>query len=909
MSTNDLNGLFIKWYSLPEGHQAQEDFRFNQIAKDASNALQNCSDPDIANKIVIDIFNGFNIQSTPERNWIAEHLNKSEFDGFNQLFKVLDQYDPKIFEHKQTQNIQEQLRAQNVNNSISETSFIKTLSSNPTNYASNQFMWYIAQAILQSKKIQGDQIAPEVQQLLDILTLLAFGKASSIDQQAAEGGMQTSPFFENTGRYHRDSRSIMLEYLTGNVAFNCGLKFDQVHLVSSHFISEAIERQLGFCTKIQSQSHFESVVDNLLQLQANDPSFNASNGLIFLDISQISWNDNFDRDDFDAMIQSLTNVLNRKELTVGFDELFSIANRMIFFDYTKHNNQPMLLNFSLSGNDLANNAVSNSIENIMKHGFRISPDQTKAAMIKNNSLENILAGAGLSTVTLNTKGSKFPENVFNDIHDFLGSKAFKEFSELHKTPNAPPYLKVIPQTIASLIEGFKDQNIDQVFKDKNINDLLQASYYILKNAMGETILRKDDFASFSNNIELIQQIIQSILVITSPHDEKAFESAVSKKLTEGDNPVIPKELGSPKVHLKHAAMGGFSSILGATENQKQSTQINAACMADCYFELPIVLNQSSFYGNSSIDGASYRKFGDSTFDAKNFDPNKIPIDLFVCEFHHNLNAKPNYVYERENVKEYIKLIFKNGIAAEKMTVVIDNTIDLEVSDELRDLLYDPTIKSLIQDGRLNIVCLRSAQKYDMLGMDNYYGGIVTTINNGTDFLGFNERMDQKDDQLTGISYQGLTHLQKYGKTGNDDYKKSIMKNTQILYNGIPDKMIETESNSNLITVTQKNDPSTPFIRLTIKNHDLGLAFKEALAAFSKSENLLYTTRDSYGFMNMNKVEAIKPDALHIRLSPGLESFEDIQKYTKFFESIQNILETSNPNNIQDIIAKIKQTYP
>lgn len=908
---NSYPNLLSHWFN---SSNENFDSSFNAAAKSVSNSLNSCTDRLEAQKIIQETFKGFNFQGVAERKWLVEHLQRSEIDGLLLLWDAIIKYRPEISKFHEA------------NQSLDEFNLISTKT--PKNYAPSQSMSYLAQAILQSKKAHGDEIDFEVEQLLDVLTLLILGKATGIDQNAKDMGLQGSTFTVAPGRYHRESGNATLELLTKSFMKDCGLPINdlrnELYLVSTHLISETIERRYPYrCEaphKIKNYQEFEEYMNQLVK----NPTYKVQ----LIDISSLCENENFNKNEFEKIKSTLCNIMKRSLANSTITSHESFYNDIVFLNYTKYKEQNLLLTFvsdDANKYNSGNKMVGNFIKGIsVGGGYVISPDQAKSALIKVETLENILENKEISSVSLNTAGTKFPEDVFKDFNDFLNSKAFKEFSALSEAPNAPPYLKVIPKTVASLIEGFKNQNIDQVFKDKKINDLLQVSYFILKNAMsdialrnfhailkddnGDTVLlRKDDFLSFTNNIELIHQIIQCILVVVNPYDAKAFETAVTNKLISGDHPVIPKELGLPKVHLKPSAMGAFSSILGAIENQKTNKKIKVAAMSESYHEILQNLEKSKSYDYSLIHETSYKKLGDSVFDPQKFKGDKIPIDLFFCEFRHNINFNKNYVFEKSNVKDYIKSIFKNGIAADQLTVVIDNTIDLEVSDELRDLLADSTIKELIQKGRLNLVCMRSAQKYDMLGIDNYYGGIVISINNPDAFSSFNERMDHKDDQLTGISYQGLTHLQMHSKSGLDEYRKAIMSNTQLLYKQIPLSMLESEGKPKMISITQQNDPSTTFLRINIENSKVARAFVKALDAYVKNENLLFTSRESFGFMNMNK--ALVNTNRCIRLSPGLESPEDIQKYANFFKKIQEILESMPPNSKSaDIADKIEEAF-
>ena len=99
----------------------------------------------------------------------------------------------------------------------------------------------------------------------------------------------------------------------------------------------------------------------------------------------------------------------------------------------------------------------------------------------------------------------------------------------------------------------------------------------------------------------------------------------------------------------------------------------------------------------------------------------------------------------------------------------------------------------------------------MLGLDNYYGGITTTINNGKDFTLFNERMERKDDQQAGLSYQGMAHLQLHAADAVEKYRLAIMKNCNKLYEALPSKLIFYEGNTNPVQFSRIEDNRLVFL--------------------------------------------------------------------------------------------------
>jgi hypothetical protein len=209
--------------------------------------------------------------------------------------------------------------------------------------------------------------------------------------------------------------------------------------------------------------------------------------------------------------------------------------------------------------------------------------------------------------------------------------------------------------------------------------------------------------------------------------------------------------------------------------------------------------------------------------------------------------------------------------------MVDATIDLELSQNMYEVFNNLSIQELITTGRLNVVFLRSAQKMDMFGMDNYYGGITITVNNrDKSYKNFNNRMEHPSDQLNGLSYKGMTHLQKYSKNVRDSYRTVIMKNASYLFNKLPHQMIAHPGNFNPIQVSLKNDDK--LVYLDIKSQIGGHHFEDVLQAtllqFGTKKKLLLTIRPSFGFYNMN----ITSLPNKFRICPGLEEVSQFNPY-------------------------------
>lgn len=763
--------------------------------------------------------------------------------------------------------------------------------------------WYLSQAILQSKKSDGKKIDSDTQNLLDCLTLMAFRKVACIDEDSTREDIQTSPFYKQ--KYHREYNNTLLEKVNQEFIKYLGIGGWSANFITSPNIKEVFDREWD-----QYKSAHNVQIENLPDLKtqlhtllaeyseyARDCYPDVIPEPIYIDISNL-----IPKNATQEQIKSIINEIDlaTHELAKDFPYASSSTYLMAFVE---HEGQQIILSTSLDKE--SKDSIDGSIDLCMQRsGFRISPEQAILSLLKLNSFEKILNDLKLPSVELATPGKIFPDQDrgYPNWSAFLKTEAFNKFAELSENkneppfPSNPPYVTLLAKSSAKLLEGLKNYPIDQIFKDKEINDLLQVAYFVLTHAMGEAVLRRYDFFAFNNCIELINQMLQCILAISQPYSEKALEIALKEKLTldkqeklpDALPPIIPQPADQIYVNLRPSAMNAMACTLGAVEKQKGDNALGVMYLKDCYYE-HLHNVRAKQYAHHMLDGSLYDSEGEHALEGIR----KGSIDVYICEFHHNV-SKQTKIYTQENVLEQVKSLFDKGVAADKLTVVIDNTIDLENSDNVRKFLYDPTIQNLIQEKRLNIVFLRSAQKFDMLGMDNYYGGISVTINNPEGFAQFNQRMQDEKDQLKGLNHQGLSHLHTYASEEIEAYRQTIIDNTQRLYRMLPKELIYSKSTDSPITISNIQDKMFPFIVLNTPPAQRGTQVmspilehvKMALNSYVKENNLLITERDSFGFVNAN-VTFIANNIM--RLSLGLESEHDIQKYAQFFSILNDII--------------------
>ena len=743
--------------------------------------------------------------------------------------------------------------------------------------------WFLNQAVLfEHMYMKG--VDENTRKQLALLMLHGYSKAATIAEDRADIlGIQTSPLLPSDTRYHRSTENELLTRLNKDYAAAMEFKPEEIQLVHSSLFKEVIERENPNSVKeVKSKAQFEAHIDQILEgLKQGKP---LTQDWILFDVS--SKPTDLTEDDLHPIIKDKVTAFKAINPNVELN-WWELTDKLGFFALTKFKDQDILVMPEIHG--LRNYAIQKYFTSILGHtGFVLSPDQAKEAWLKLNKPEEILEELGISEAMLATRGLTYP-TVCKSFKDFVSQEVVKKFKNLSNDPKAPPYQQVLPKAVSLLLEGLANKEIDKKFADKGIGSLLQTSYFRMINAMNEAILRKNNLIAFNNQIELIHQEIQTILEICQPYDQNALANGVVEKLTSSPNPIVPGNLGPPLVHLKPSAMHCYSSAIAGVEAQKKaetgSSNLNMVFLKDTYYESAEVLHGAKSHSFWTLDGDKFSKddikgsFADGI-------PDK-PIDLFVCEFHHNVSLERK-VYRPEQIASQIIAMHKENILADKCTVVIDTTIDLEKSDDVRNFLANPEINKLISDGKLNVVLLRSAQKFDMLGADNYYGGITTTINNKEAFALYNKRADHPDDQLGGLSYQGLAHLQSCSGDSIDKYREAIMANTQSLYEKLPRKAIYEEGTKNPLQISKIEDKRLVFLDIKMPNYPkLYEAMKTRLGTLAYEENLPFTNRSSFGFptTNLTIIQQTK-----MRLNPGLDGEKTLNRYAAFFTAVQEAIE-------------------
>lgn len=721
--------------------------------------------------------------------------------------------------------------------------------------------WTLASALL---SLNREDLSPEVQRQLDFLILQAYSKATP-GEQTAEIGMQVSPQAGSDTTYHRFGTNFLFEL---NHKFRDDMGFSnktEAYLIDSHLFKEVLNRSFPSYITINDQAD----LDNLIYSHMESVLGKKEERTV-VDLSEMI---GFNEEIFSNTVQTVLEKFNKDHATnyTSYD-----ARLLCPVVFKEHKGEKILLLPSAKKMDIL--YLSNLFHGT---GYYLSPDKSKKALLKIDALSSIIP----QMAELATAGSNTIPMIFADVKEFAANNILKQFGELSNDPDAPLSVKLQAKATAKLIAGLADLNIDKACEEKKLTPLLQIAYLTLKNSMHMALLNKNDFVAFNSEIELMHQVLQSILEVTQPYGPDALAASTTAGLRRSQ--ILPAHFSDPKVHLKASAMHCLSSVLSSVEKQKGTNKLNVAHIAGSYYETGGALSK---YGGAD-------QYSKSTLDEKLFESDKeraftsiknLPLDLFVCEFHYNFqNSKLEY--SPINAKEQIIEMLKRN-AGHPLTVVLDNTISLEHSDELRALMADADVQEAIETGKLNLVVLRSAQKFDMLGQDNYYGGITTTFNNPNAFKLFNARMDDPADRLEGFNFQGLTHIHTCAQAEVDEYRKALMNNTRKLYDKLLSKGVKVghalDDERGVVKVAEINDENTFFL------HIEGMR-KSDFIEFAKENGLPLTDRLSFGFVNSNATDV----GSAVRFTVGLEEEVIIEKYAQFIADAQKkSLEPPPPSN-------------
>ncbi|MBL9183090.1 MAG: hypothetical protein JNN17_13200 [Verrucomicrobiaceae bacterium] len=541
-------------------------------------------------------------------------------------------------------------------------------------------------------------------------------------------------------------------------------------------------------------------------------------------------------------------------------------------------------NFERLTHQAAHNGFTMGPQHLLDQWSRGAP--TPEHMLERmNLMTNGAMTKGISAVTLPEDTSRLAR--FDNTQDFLDTQIFKDFKALGQDSNAPPYVRISAAATASMMEGLQEMKLHESFGDQGLDPVLQMTYNRMQGAMQKAVAAADDPARFNDymrQVELVHEQLANTLAVAKPYSQEQF-SQVMRDATD----LMPdgfREDIQPQFALKNSGLRALSSTLTGVEALREGRKLNIAMQKDCYYESGFAVEEAAKHRHLTLDG--------DKLDATTGDMVGEKLDMYVAEFHHNISLDREE-YHAEDVTAQVDRLFKLGLVSDKFTVALDTTIATTDAQEIKAFLDHN--KDRIAEGKLNVVMYRSGQKFDLMGMDNYNGGVMAVVNNGQAFASFNKATQEGRgvDNLGDLSVQGFTMMQKHAQQPLNDYRSAAMRATAALGSprsddnplGLPPAMILNGSNRGdaMIQIARNTDDRAVFLDLRNPWLEKGTAEAEG---FNNSMASLLTQmsqdnpgeyhiegRASFGFMHSN-VTVIGGDKF--RFNPGLEDDASLARY-------------------------------
>ncbi|MCP5469514.1 MAG: hypothetical protein H7A36_03295 [Chlamydiales bacterium] len=418
-----------------------------------------------------------------------------------------------------------------------------------------------------------------------------------------------------------------------------------------------------------------------------------------------------------------------------------------------------------------------------------------------------------------------------------------------------------------LFHTIPQEKWESIQADPTMREVVQMIMVRLTNHLSTAMTHVNDFRRFSQAVDLANTEMAAILSIFEPFNPASFDADYTRYL----QPNFPQGVQPSIVSIGRSAMGIFAGISVAILAR------NPNAVRVC--------QENSYYETLAIPGLRHNL--QEVLD----DPTVEKVDHYNAEFYHNIEVDPQYRrYTKGRVIEDIRQIFARKPATDSLTVTIDGTIDYAASKDIKELLEE--FKDEIAAGRLNIVVFRSGQKFDMLGLDNYYGAPYYVVNNGdAKWVEFERLKSDEVFQTDALSQQYFAWMAETGAEITDQYKSAIFDNTRRILDEVPLALLPGNSRQ-VCVATSDPGVKAPFIDIKItcddeiEMDDLQRWVHTRFMEIFMEEGRVVYRRGSFGFPFPN-ITWIEPS---MRINPGVDPAE-IRLYRQFFEELAAKVET------------------
>lgn len=537
-----------------------------------------------------------------------------------------------------------------------------------------------------------------------------------------------------------------------------------------------------------------------------------------------------------------------------------------------------LLDLSLSKSKIDTENFLNST------GIRLSSVIGRMRVFEFMTLEEFVQNSTGTQVEYAVQGANIL--YYKDRFALTSTRLFKRLEALFDPENVEgislvaqkPYLSILGNSTLKLIRGLLSEISEKKWNKLNhhpsLRPIIQTALFKISLHLADAEMHASTFSKFTESIELIHYEIAALLAIFKPFKKSDFPKIYKTCLRK----TIPKNLQSfTKIGLTKSAMNTFAG-------------------------LSVALREHSAYPMRVFNEGSHFEIVQFVGDGGNFDTvlqnNAIKkVDLYLGGFNHNVRLLSTHnEYRSGEVIKEVEALLQAKSDTHHLTVALDLTIDFIQSPKVKAVLKH--FSDDIEAGTLNFVFLRSGQKYELFGMDHFYGSPWFMINNGAKhWKSFNVLTTNEAFQTDPISAQWFCLANKYALRELDDYRKAIFDNAKIILKHVPENLLP--GNNEKIKVCRVAKGMEPAF-LDIKcfgDQSAGCIHKleRLLYQLFTEKNLKIHSRGGYGYFNPNInlfLEGLERGKgiryATMRLHPGI-NHEENELFVKFLQQAEKII--------------------
>lgn len=362
------------------------------------------------------------------------------------------------------------------------------------------------------------------------------------------------------------------------------------------------------------------------------------------------------------------------------------------------------------------------------------------------------------------------------------------------------------------------------------NRFNQQCFYMLYCCINLMYIYKNSNYLLNYLYDILIEEVAALLIHNGNPSQKTY-SGILTEVYYSRIPIIQDKQWSLNNFL---TSNGMQAISLAIINQEDYNPIQLSLEDGSYFEVEDLKKQ--LVANEYDDMINYVKF-------VTLEPSSYTFSIF----------SPEYFYTR--IESDCQ---SNDFTGDKfITIIVDVSIESSINGQNKLQSFLKGLEEYITQGKVNIILVKSLQKYSLLGTAKYMAGNISIINNGN--AKFNSVKERIQKYTTSI---GLERNKEH------PFLTFFLQNVWQLETLAANKAIE---NANFLKELFKGEiqKTKHLIKQLDNSPFIFFPPKDDLADKLKSREELVPSVDSFGFLHTTLLRVFNS----IRLNPGLESKE------------------------------------